>query len=213
MTFIFGAGGNAKSIANIMVDLGIEVSGFVLDEPKNDNFIGFKVLSYQQFIKLGKPASCVISIGQNSLRRDIQERILLDSLSDLSFPTFIHPTAYVSTKAKIGQGAIVFPNVSIGPDSVVEDFVQLNTNSIVEHDSRIGEFASLAPGAVVGGSAVIGCESAVLMNATVSNRTELGRCVVLGANSFIKSSTGNNEIWVGSPAKLLRSRDRRESYF
>ena len=213
MTYIFGAGGNALCIANLLLDLRMDISGFVADIPTADEFLGIKVFSYSEFTTLRSTSSCVISVGHNTLRRKIHHRIKEDSLSKVTFPSLIHPTAYVSKSVEIGMGSILYPNVSIGPNCKLSDFVLINTNSIIEHETTIDDYASLAPGAVAGGNVRIGRESAILMNATVSNRINVGEEVVVGANSFLKTSTGSNELWAGSPATLKRKRTNLDTYF
>lgn len=213
MTYIIGAGGNAQSIANVMYDLNITISGFVVDQPHVDSFIGHELIGFSELSSQGGEISCVISIGHNSSRKLIYERLIRDRAGKVNFPTLVHPTAYVASSATIGEGSVVFPLAAVGSACTVSKFVHLNTHSIVEHESEVGDFASLAPGAVLGGATKIGCESAILMNATVSNGTSVGECVVIGANSFLKTSTGANELWVGTPARLKGARADFDQYF
>lgn len=212
MTYIIGAGGNAQSIASVMDDLNIRISGFVVDFPQGRNFLGIDLISFSDFGTRSGDVSCVISIGHNSNRKIIYTRLIDIFAERISFPTLIHPSSYVAKSSTIGQGSVVYPLAAIGPAGIISEFVHLNTHSIVEHESELFEFASLAPGAVVGGNSMIGHESAILMNAVVSPGISLGKNVVVGANSFLKTSTGNNELWVGTPAQLKKSRADLDLY-
>jgi sugar O-acyltransferase (sialic acid O-acetyltransferase NeuD family) len=212
MTFIFGIGGNAKAIANILQDLNVPLTAYVVDNPNTDNFLGSEVISYSKFKMYRFESSCILSIGHNSSRKDVHRRLISESIGNISFPTVIHPTAYVSKNSSLGQGTILYPNVTVGPYSSISDFVHLNSNSIVEHDNNVSEFASLAPGSVTGGDVVIGKESAILMNASISNKVTIGNNVVIGANSFLKTSTGDNELWVGVPAQFKKNRPNSDPY-
>lgn len=212
MTYIIGAGGNAVSIANIMSDLDITVSGFVVDKPASKYFLGVNLLSYSDFETESGEISCVISIGHNSHRKEMYRRLTESFLERISFPTLIHPTSYVSKSSFIGEGSIIYPFAAIGAESVISRFVQLNTHSNIEHGSKAAEFSSLAPGSVLAGNSEIGPESAALSNATISNGVKIGKSVVIGANSFLKESTGDNEIWVGTPAHMVKTRMDSDSY-
>jgi sugar O-acyltransferase (sialic acid O-acetyltransferase NeuD family) len=213
MTYIIGAGGNAQSIASVMCDLNISVSGFVVDDPHTDSFLGNELINFSEFGTRTGEISCVISIGHNTSRKTIYGRLLKIFGERINFPTLVHPTSYVAKTATIGEGSVIFPLVTIGPSCTVSNFVHLNTHSIVEHGSQVGEFASLAPGAILGGNTKIGRESAILMNASISNGSSVGECAVIGANSFLKTSTGGNELWVGIPARLKRVRVDTDPYF
>lgn len=212
MTYIIGAGGNAQSIASVMYDLNIRVSGFVVDDPHTDNFLGNELISLSEFGTRTGELSCVISIGHNSSRKTIYERLIKIFGERINFPTLVHPTSYVAKSSTIGAGSVIFPLAAIGPSCTVSNFVHLNTHSIVEHECKVADFASLAPGAALGGDTKIGRESAILMNASVSNGISVGECVVIGANSFLKTSTGKNELWVGIPARLERVRVDSDPY-
>lgn len=212
MTYIFGAGGNARSIANIMSDLDVGIASFVVDEPLDQAILDTEVISFSEFLTRTGEISCVLSIGHNSMRKNVYDRLIRGSSGRLSFPTFIHPTSYVAKSASIGRGTVIYPNATVGPGSIVSEFVHLNTQSIVEHDCNVDSFASLAPGAIVGGNSVIGFETAILMNASVSNATSVGNGVVVGANSFVKVRTGDYELWVGNPAILKKQRDMHDDY-
>lgn len=213
MTYIIGAGGNAHSIVSIMSDLDIRISGFVVDNPQTNSFMGQELIGFSEFASLSGDVSCVVSIGHNSSRKVIYQRLIEVFKERIHFPTLIHPTAYVAKSSTICQGSVVYPLAAIGPSCTISKFVQLNTHSIVEHESEVGDFASLAPGATLGGATKIGRESAILMNASVSNGISVGECVVIGANSFLKTSTGKNELWVGIPASLKRIRVDSDPYF
>ena len=36
---------------------------------------------------------------------------------------------------------------------------------------------------------------------------KIGNCSVVGANSLVNKSIGENEIWAGSPARLISKRE------
>ncbi len=85
-------------------------------------------------------ANVFVAIGNSQVRLQF-----LDQLSGLGYQlvTLIHPRAYVSPSAKIGQGSIVEPNavihsnVSIGIGCLISAGVVINHNAVVEDGCHI----------------------------------------------------------------------------
>lgn len=59
----------------------------------------------------------------------------------------------MSQNVFLGSGSAVFEHAHVGPATTVGVGVILNTVAVVEHDYTIGDFAHIAPGAIVLGSA------------------------------------------------------------
>ena len=55
--------------------------------------------------------------------------------------TLIHNTVIVQERAKIGQGAILCPYVTVNDLAVVGDFAFINMKSTLGHDAEIGEYS------------------------------------------------------------------------
>lgn len=212
MTYIFGTGGNATAIYSLMLDLHIKVSGFIVDEVSNSSFQDLQVHSLQSVVQEGKRIECVVSVGDNYSRETIVRNLENELQDRVIFPTLIHHTAHVSSMAFLGQGVVIFPGGKIGPNSEIGNFVHLNTNSSVDHDCQVGEFSSLAPAAITGGNVVLGKRTAILLNSAISNGITVGDDVVVAAMSFLRQSTGDRELWTGSPAVLKRRRNASDSY-
>ena len=60
-----------------------------------------------------------------------------------------------------------------------------STHSSVDHDCNINDYASLAPGVVLGGLVTIGLRSAISIGSTVKHNLTIGHDVVIGANSYV----------------------------
>ncbi|CAN2169791.1 WbbJ Acetyltransferase (isoleucine patch superfamily) [Candidatus Nanopelagicaceae bacterium] len=212
MNYIFGVGGNATAIFGLMLDLSIEVSGFIADNSDQKEFHNLKVISTDSVMEKNLEFSCVVSVGENFARENIVKRLESQLGERVKFPTLIHPTSYVSKLSIVGRGSVLFPGAKVGPNSRIGEFVHLNTNSSIDHDCNIADFCSLAPGAVTGGNVRLGKKTAILLNAAISNGINVSDDVVIGATSFLRTNTGNCEIWAGSPATLRKNRSDNDSY-
>jgi UDP-N-acetylglucosamine acyltransferase len=80
----------------------------------------------------------------------------------------------------------------------------LMNRSFVGHDTIIGDYVTLYPGTSIAGFVCIGDYTSVGMNASVHQNSKLGRCCMIGANSFFKGDSPDGITWGGVPAKPLK---------
>lgn len=97
-------------------------------------------------IFLGDYETAFVSIGNNQIRADI-----VKMLSEMGYeiPTLIHPTAYVSPSATIGNGSVIEPHACINANVVVGNGVIVSIGAIVDHNACIGEYCHVDAGMTV----------------------------------------------------------------
>ena len=71
-------------------------------------------------------------------------------MSALTRPTIIHPTAVVSSVARIGYGCFVGPYSIIGDDVQLEDGVRLESHCVIDGRTSIGEETHVFPFVSIG---------------------------------------------------------------
>ncbi len=152
-----------------------------------------------------------LAIGTNFRRYSIFD-YLNCNLSKMIFPNFIHPSSTISKSVQIGHGNYIGANTYIGPNSKIGNFVIINSGSIIEHDSEILDFGSIAPGCELGGNVRIGLRSAVGIGSTVLQRINISDDSLIGAKSLVNKDCPNNAVMFGIPAKLIRNREFDEEY-
>lgn len=123
----------------------------------------------------------------------------------LRFTTLVHPTAYVSPLATLGQGVFVGANSVIGPGAVLEDHVFINRGVTIGHDTRIGAYSRVQPGANVGGLSQVGRGVTVAIGATLIERLVVGDHAFIGAGAVAVGDVEPGTLVVGVPAKFKRS--------
>lgn len=138
---IIGAGGHGKVVAEIAEDIGYEQIAF-LDDNVLDA-IG-KVSEFDDFKY--KYSNAFVGIGNNKLRGE-----LIQKLQDCGYtiPILIHPSAYVSRTAKIGNGTVVEPKAVVNANTVVGKGCIISAGSIVDHDVKVGICCHVNVGAIV----------------------------------------------------------------
>lgn len=163
---IIGAGGHGKVVAEVAEDLGYKRIDFLDDNAQNA--LG-KIEDIGKYTNYGE-AFC--GIGDNKLRGDIIQEI---KKTGYSLATLIHPSAYVSRSAKIGQGSIIEPGAMINANSIIGEGAIVSLGALIDHDVVVGEYAHINSGAIVkaggsvpsyekleAGAVVLGYETAVV---------------------------------------------------
>jgi sugar O-acyltransferase (sialic acid O-acetyltransferase NeuD family) len=215
---IFGCGGHAKCVVDCAeLQEYFEIVGFVDDfKPIGSKVCGYEVLGpcsamiIHRLIESGVECG-VIAIGDNSSRSKVAAKIY-EMWPSMFAATLIHPTAFVSRSALIGEGSVVFPGAIVHVDCRIGRHCIVNSRALLEHDSVMGDFSALAPGAIVLGSACVGTFSWIASGATVLQGRTVGENTVVGAGAVVIRNIPSFVVAFGIPAKPMRSRTTDEKY-
>jgi acetyltransferase EpsM len=206
---IIGDGGHSRVIQDsIALNNDMKVSAILDDR--------YKTINSEGNILLGPVSAAnnlieqmdyyfVIGIGNNHVRKKIQER--------LNFPreryiSVIHPTAVISSSATIGLGSVVMAKAVINANAKVGDQAIINTGAIIEHDSDIGELCHISPGATITGSVTVGNGSQIGAGAVVIPNLTIGQWCIVGAGSTVIKPVPDFRKAVGAPARLLQDKKK-----
>ena len=209
--FIFGAGGHACSVASIAISLNYKIIAFIDENSLHSTLLDIPVISQKEFLSRYKNEYFFIASGDNFVR----EKLVIKYkkiLKNVKFPCLIHPSSVISHRCIIGEGSIVMPNVTIGPNSVVGKFCIINTNSSIDHDCNLNDFSSIAPGVVAGGNVKIGQGSAISIGAVIKHGITIAGDVVVGAASYVNKNIYDPIVSYGTPAKMIRKRKKGDLY-
>ncbi len=198
---IFGVGGHAVSIADLLANLENSIVFFCTDQEAIPVPKGFEQISLSQLKANPEDFEVIIGVGDREVRGRILELL---SGSGCYFPIVVHPRAYVSESATIGQGTVVFSNAYVGPGVEIGEFAIINTNVIVEHNVRVSNSAILSPSVTLAGNAMVGEGAFIGMGACVSASVQIGEHCVIGANSFVRSHIPGHSKAFGTPAKVIK---------
>jgi sugar O-acyltransferase (sialic acid O-acetyltransferase NeuD family) len=153
----------------------------------------------------------VVAIGDNHVRSQVFDRVQA-MCPGLSPASLVHPASVVSRSAQILPGAVIAAASVVGPGSSVGRCCILNTASSLDHDSQLGDFASLAPGAITGGNVDIGRFSAIGIGAVILHGVRVGEHSVVGASSLIARDLEAFVVAYGVPAQIVRTRSPGDRY-
>ena len=141
----------------------------------------------------------------------------MTDLLDLDEAAYIHPSASIYGKVRLGEGSSVWCNavirseaafVEIGAGSNLQDFVMVHTDP--GRPVTVGRNCSITHHATLHGC-TIGDDVLIGINATVYGGAVIGSGSIVGQHAYVKDGTivPPNSIVVGSPAKVIRTVDNR----
>ncbi len=115
----------------------------------------------------------------------------------LRFTRLIHPTAYVSPYARIGQGVFVGALSVIGPGAVPHDHVSVSRKVSLGHDTVIHRYARVNPGCNVAGHVDIGEGATIGMGADIIEELIIGREAVVAAGAVVLKDVPEHALVAG----------------
>jgi len=207
---VYGASGHGRVVADILRASGVEVEGFVDDDPHSDRqVLGLNILGDGEWLaeQAGRRLVAVaLGIGDNFDRRAIAERCVTAGVRLL---TAVHPSAMIAPSVRISPGVVIMAHAVVNADAMVGQGATINTGAIVEHDCRIGNFAHLSPRVAIGGHVQVGNLSWLGIGSTVIANIKIGAYSIIGAGATVLHDVDDWVVAVGTPARVLRELARR----
>lgn len=158
---IIGTGGLGREVLGIIesinrVDEKWDFIGFYDDSLSNELINGYRILgdiNSLNFIK--ENLALVIGIGDPNIKEKIRNQI---KNSRISFPNIIHPSViiYSNETVKVKEGVVIGANSVLTVNIEIENFVYINTASVISHDTKIGEYTMIMPTVSISTGVTIG---------------------------------------------------------
>jgi len=121
----------------------------------------------------------------------------------LAVPTFVHPTAYVSPLAKIGEGVFIGAGVLVLPMAEIEAYCRVNAGTVVSHAVHLGLCNSVGPNATFTGRSRTEAFAFIGAGSTILNDIVVGAGAIVGAGAVVTRDVPPGMTVVGVPAKPL----------
>lgn len=198
---IVGSGGQGKIAADILLLHGVEVQGFLDDNPASwGTFVlGLPVLGAINEYADYEPDGLVMGIGSNKARRLVAER--LGTAAQPLWCNAIHPRAIIANATTIGTGVVIAANAVINSDTILEDFVSLAAGSVVSHDCQIGAYTHIAPGVYLAGNVKVGQGVLLGIGSVITPGHSVGDWAIVGAGAVVVKDVPERVTAKGLPAR------------
>lgn len=202
LVFVIGGGGHAKQVIEAFLLSGYSIGG-IFDDCCHDSSSLVEIQGCPLLGPIAKvaelPAGTKLhcAIGDNRVREEIFGR----------FPSFtwenaVHPNAYISSWAKLGDGNYVGGGARILPSAKIGRGNIINELCAVSHDCVVGDFNHLSVHSCLLGRSGVGNLCLVGGNATVNPSVVLGNNVILGAGG-VATRPFLCGTFVGVPARPI----------
>lgn len=211
--YIYGAGGFGREVywlierinENHMKKYGYNkwnVKGFIDDSPnlKGEKIYGFNIYDSSIFSD-DKFLNICLAIGSAKTRERIANKLELNK--NINFPNLIDPSVLMSETIRIGKGVIICAGNILTVDIKISDFVIINLNCTVGHDTYINNFVTLYPGVNLSGNCKVGKLCELGTNSCVLQNLKIGNNNMIGAGAVVTKNFENNKTIVGVPGKEL----------
>ena len=223
MNVIFGSAGFAKEVDWLIDEIyrsgGVDYrpSYFVAEE--NNVYIGemingATIIAESEFFQIVENRSiynCFFAVGNPVIRGKIVEKVKInlpkDRFPNVHFPNIIHPDVTYDkreNKVTFGEGTIIVSKNVITTDIKVGDFVHLNMDCTVGHDSIIDNFCTISPGVHISGNVHLEDRVFIGTGANILEKIFVCSGTIIGAGSTVVKSITEPGTYAGVPAKRIK---------
>ena len=174
---IVGAGGFGRVALDVLLagGFGDRLLGFYDDAHAvlAGRIRGYPVLGDVEMLKSMlsvEPVQVVVAITDNEARLRIANAL---RRLDGKFFTAVHPLAYVSDAATVGDGCVLAAGAVVHPDASVGSHCYMGPGAVVDRDAEVGAGAWFEAGAVAGPGARVGARSVLGANSSVGRKASV----------------------------------------
>lgn len=207
-SIIIGAGTYGEVYLAYLQEAGIEIVGFVDDNPELQKaFVrGLSVLGKITDLERLKDEMEVEAvycpIGDNKLRVKF-----LEYAKSLGYktPCFIHSSVVMHPSVKLGEGVYILLGAKIMPYTVIDDYVMISMNALVAHHNHLMKGTFISTGVNFGASITAKEYTYIGIGATImTGINELGKNSLIGAGAVVIHDVPDGAVVAGVPARVIR---------
>ena len=198
----YGAGAMGREFKYVADETGEWAEMVFIDDHAADvSLLGCPVVGFQAFRKRCSPEDTrfVITIGEPKFRREAFDRM---KEAGYQGARLVHPSAYISPDAEVGEGAVIGPGVFIGSLARIGNDFYAAKGAAIGHDAIIRNHTRVGVGAFVGGHTIIGENAFIGSGAMLKDRIRIGDYSVVAIGSAVFGDVGDHTTVMGNPARI-----------
>lgn len=203
---IAGAGGHGLEVLEILLTKGFSKNDIIFfdqDPIKSNQLVcGIRVVSEMEEINQYFSLSNHFCLGVGSPAfRESLFFFLVQAGGYLKM--LVSDSAFLSHSATGEFDAMPFS--FIGPETKIGQGVLINTRAHIHHESQVGDFTDIGPGAMLLGNSRAGKRCRIGAGAILLPGVEIGDDVIVGAGAVVTKDFDSGTMVAGVPAKPLKS--------
>ena len=209
---VFGASGCGRGVMPMareqlrQAGLPFDRLVFVDDQPEASVVNGHCVISYQDYLEISANERHVaLAIANSGVRERLAQRCAENGVRPWSVTA---ANVIVMDDVQVGEGAILYPFVTLTSNIRIGRYFHANLYSYVEHDCLIGDFVTFAPSVRCNGNVVIEDHvyigaGAIIKQGKPGRPLVIGRGAVVGMGAVVTKDIAPGVTVVGNPARPL----------
>ena len=202
---IISAGGFGRSVYNMMqndVGNGVDwrVIGFLDSRQQLAAGAPLPILGDPLSWRCNDNQEFLCALGEPAQRRRFAAPLLEQGAVFMSQRTGLHKAIGVT----MGAGCLFEPEVRMGVDTHLGDFVFVQSTTVIGYEVAIGSYTTIGSFVFIGGRAQIGQDVIIHPHATILPGKKIGDGAVIGAGAVIMTDVPPGVTMIGNPAKVFR---------
>lgn len=184
---IVGAGGHGRAVAEAALLAGWAEVVFVDDGYPAQQTSGLWPIvadtqSLPALIKRGDHV--IVAIGNQATRKRLFDTA---RAAGATMVTVIHPRAWVSADADVGEGTAIMAGAIVGIQAKLGVGTIVNANATVDHDAVLGDFAHLGVGVQLAGGVIVGDSAWLQAGACAGYRVNVPPATVVAPGTALEA--------------------------
>ncbi len=212
---VLGAGGNCRDIVDAMLEVNASAASAVYEPVGYLDDDAAKAGALLGGVPVLGPLSAASQYPDCQFVNGINGTALMPAKAGIlektgipieRFATVVHPRASVSKMAKVGEGSVIFQNVSICSNVTIGRHVAILPNSVVAHDCAISDGVYITANVSLAGYVAVGKAAYLGTSCSVMCRKEIGAEAIVGMGAVVLENVPARAIVAGVPAKIISHR-------
>lgn len=203
---VYGAGGCGRGIMPLLrAQRGDSARLVFIDDGSDLDMVNrHEIWTLSKFIE--EPArdrGVALAIANSIIREK------LDKLCNEAGVAIIGATAsnvIIMDNVKLEAGALLSPFVTLTSNIEIGRCFHANLYSYVEHDCKIGNYVTFAPGVRCNGNVAIGDHAYVGSGAIIRQGLSVGEAATIGMGAVVTKDVPAGATVVGNPARILEKK-------
>ncbi len=189
---VLGAGGHAHACIDVIENIKeYKIAGLIGTTKEKDTcYLGYKVFATDEDLPqlINEFQHAFIAVGQ--ITSSATRIHLYKKLTAIGYklPILSSPKAYVSRRAKIGEGTIIMHGAIINAGAKIGKNCIVNSCSLVEHDTIIEDHCHVSTGAIVNGNVHVGSGSFIGSGSLIKEGITIGKNCMVGMGLSVRKN-------------------------